>query len=310
VSKTQVLPEKLLIPGLDVHNTDDIVDDRINLPLNQDTVDHIAECGVLQPVLVRPYGTHLIVVDGRQRVRHARAANRLLIEQGREPGLVPFLVRNLTAEEAFEVSIGLNVHRKEEDPVALAKKVKKLFQILTKGEPKASVVFSKLKTTLNCTEQTVKNYLALADMPEPVQQKVTGKEIGVAAALTFQNLPPEKAVEASNLLVESGKTGNVDKAREIRDNIIKRDPGIKPPGKQQLEDSLTLIEFDCIDENMSFGKPNIETIALTIKWVLGKIPVEAMPSQFRDYVWNRVEAGERRLERRNTRSDSRLHEPE
>jgi len=309
MSKTQCLPEKLLIPGLDVHNTDDVVDDRIHLPLVEATVDHIVECGVLQPVLVRPYGAHLIVVDGRQRVRHARAANRLLIEQGREPTLVPFLVRNLTAEEAFEVSIGLNVHRKEEDPVSLAKKVKKLFTILTDKEQKSSVVFAKLKMTLNCTEQTVKNYLTLADLPAEVQTKVTDKEIGMASALTFHNLPPEKAAEAANLLAETGKGGNVDEARKIRDEINQK-IAIYPPGKQQLEDSLLLMNFDKDSKNMSFGKPDIHAIEKTIKWMLGKIPVEEMPGTFLEYVWNRVQAGERKLERRNSRSERRLQEPQ
>ena len=66
-----------------------LYDERIHLPLDEAITLNIMALGVREPILVwkDPETGKVLVVDGRQRVRHAIEANRRLTARG-EPGFV------------------------------------------------------------------------------------------------------------------------------------------------------------------------------------------------------------------------------
>ncbi|WYX51237.1 hypothetical protein WJ977_00655 [Achromobacter xylosoxidans] len=68
-----------------------LYDERIQLPLDEAITLNIMALGVREPILVwkDPETGKVLVVDGRQRVRHAIEANRRLAERGEPPILVP-----------------------------------------------------------------------------------------------------------------------------------------------------------------------------------------------------------------------------
>jgi ParB family chromosome partitioning protein len=73
-----------------------------------DALDELADSmrqrGVIQPIVVRPHGTHFQIVAGERRWR---AAQRARLHQ------IPAVVRNLNDEETFEIAIVENVQRKD-----------------------------------------------------------------------------------------------------------------------------------------------------------------------------------------------------
>ena len=85
-------PEKLILITDKDHP---MYDPRVELPLDPDLVASIKKFGVKQPVHVLLDGKekgghpHVLVADGRQRVKACREANRQLVKEGKKPHLVP-----------------------------------------------------------------------------------------------------------------------------------------------------------------------------------------------------------------------------
>lgn len=104
-------------------------DPRLLLPLDDAKVRNINTLGVLETVLVTRVGDALIVIDGRQRVRWARAANKLRHERG-EPLLRvkcdPVRLAATDPRYALSVLISTNENRVDDDIVGKINKLKRL----------------------------------------------------------------------------------------------------------------------------------------------------------------------------------------
>lgn len=83
----------LTIIGLDTKDGPEhpLYDERIFLPIDEAMVRNIRAFGVIEAINVRKNGPNVEVVDGRQRVRHARIASQRNVEEGLPPILVPCL---------------------------------------------------------------------------------------------------------------------------------------------------------------------------------------------------------------------------
>lgn len=130
-SKSDLLrmdPDKLTIvtdPGHELY------DERIDLPVEEDKVASVLALGVFDTVLIRENGRHppgvfpdgatplvLEIIDGRQRVRWAREANRRLKAVGKPPITVPCRVVHAAGDEkiAMEIMIASNELRTADPP--------------------------------------------------------------------------------------------------------------------------------------------------------------------------------------------------
>jgi ParB family chromosome partitioning protein len=90
---TYLDPNHIVIVGIDTAATteDTLYDERIDLDVDINLVKNIMVYGVQQPVLVRAEDGDVIVVDGRQRVRAAREANKQFRAAGEVEVKVPVL---------------------------------------------------------------------------------------------------------------------------------------------------------------------------------------------------------------------------
>ncbi len=113
--KTNVLsfnPEAL-------HLVDDpshlLYDERIHLPLKESTVLNIMKLGVIEPIAVWKDSEtgKVYVVFGRQRVKHVIEANRRLVEMGKEPLLIPGVVKRGTLIQMAQLMVSENEIRQE-----------------------------------------------------------------------------------------------------------------------------------------------------------------------------------------------------
>lgn len=199
-----------------------LFDERVELPLDENLVlnlmfapDGVPQ-GVLEPILVvRNAETGKVeVMDGRQRVKAAREANKRLKKAGLEQIRVPGMVSRARGHQAMGMLISANEHRQDDSPLGKAKKAQRYLEL---GRDE-----SEIATLFGISKASVKNLLSLLDAPAAVRNAVESGKISTSDGYKLAKLEPEEAKEKVAELIEhaprtSGKkrSKNAGKAREI-----------------------------------------------------------------------------------------------
>jgi ParB-like chromosome segregation protein Spo0J len=219
-----VNPDDLVIPGLDTDDTDDshplCNKERNELPLDKDQLRNVMRFGILEPVLVRKNGPRFEVEAGRQRVKYAREANRLLKDMPKEelianklktePILVPVMApRRDDDTEALQVMAIENSNRVDDSVMGQARMAKRLID-RGQGEADLMVVFGKSRSH-------VKNLLTLAELDDRVQKAVGGEKLAYTAALELKDLTrDEQWAKAQELIAAGGGVTEAKRQRKVR----------------------------------------------------------------------------------------------
>lgn len=199
-----------------------LYDERVELQVDEALVLNImfAPDGVPQGVLEPGLGARnpetgkVEVIDGRQRVKAAREANKRLRKQGLEPIRMPLLIQRANAHRAMGMLISANEHRQNDTPLGRAKKAQRYMDL---GRDESEVA-----TLLGISVASVKNLLSLLDAPAAVRSAVEAGKITVSEGYKLAKLEPAEAREKVSELLEKaprtpgkrrGKTAR--KAREI-----------------------------------------------------------------------------------------------
>lgn len=124
-------PLKVRLIGIDTEHTSmkehPLYDPRVLLPINEGLVANIMAHGVKVPVMLRPDGPYLDVIDGRQRVRALREANRRLVEQGARPFKLPYHVeKGMNDVRAMQLMVLTNEQRVQDNGLNKAQKARAL----------------------------------------------------------------------------------------------------------------------------------------------------------------------------------------
>ena len=188
-----------------------LFDQRVHLPLSEPMVLNIMHQGVVQPITVAKNTEtgKVEVVAGRQRVKNAREANKRLKAQGCELIQVPAVAKRADAVALTGVMVSENELREADTPLGRAHKMAKL-GALGRSEEQLAILFG-------CSEQTVRNSMALLDCVAGVRNAVDAGKIGVGHALKLQRLEPTEQREKLAELLEAanGSNGHA-KARKQR----------------------------------------------------------------------------------------------
>lgn len=264
-------PDDCCVVGLD---TDDgpehpLYDERINDPLDENMVRNIMWQGVIEPIIIRKDGEACQVVAGRRRVRHAREANRRLLEQGREPIRILAINRRGSDAEMAGVMISENEVRKDDGPLAKAKKAVGLMERYGWSSSEAAVAFG-------VDEQTIRIWQRLLDCDDKVLSAVEQGKLSASAALPLAKLPREQQRDELSSAIESGGGMTAKefraRARAARERTkapkeasstgvqVEDVEVIVAPGKRTIRKVLTAIEADPDADPM---------IAKVLAWVLG-----------------------------------------
>ncbi len=206
--------------------------------------------GVLEPVLVRVDGEVkgkkiVEVVDGRQRVRAAREANRRLRREGKEPVQVSAIRKRGDDGELFGIMASSFI-RQDESPVEQAKKMQR-YVAYGKTEEGVAIIFG-------VSRSTVRQRLALLDAAPEVKRAVEAGKLSSVAAARLTKLPREQqAAELPELLNGEGSqkervTGIVPK---VHDRMI---------GRKKLAKLLEIV--DC--------SPHPPRAADVLRFILGE----------------------------------------
>lgn len=205
-------PDELVIIGLDTLDGPEhpLFDPRINRPLEEARIRNFLFYGVMTPVEARRNAEgKLEIVDGRGRVRYARAAKALQVQRGEETLKVPVTIVKGEDSHLFGRSRGRNIHDVD-GPMTTAKNVQRLIGM---GQTIAQVA-----DTFGVTEQTIRNYQTMLDLDPAVIEAMVTEEITSTAAIQLAVLPKadQKAVldEVKTEQKASGKRTTVEKVKE------------------------------------------------------------------------------------------------
>jgi ParB family chromosome partitioning protein len=227
-------PEELVIID---DPKDPLYDARAKLTANDALVRNISHFGVLEPVMVTRRGSSGVVVDGRQRVRAAREANKRLKEAGLELVKVPCILKAGDDAHLFGILCTANEHRLGDTPLEKAKKAARL-RDMGRSEEEIAVTFGVSKSAV-VNWLTVVNWLKMLDLPAAVRKEVEAGHISAAAALKLRDEEPEKAVAAVKAAVaKSEKVGGKKSKKRAVARALDEKPRMK--SRKQIEERLAL----------------------------------------------------------------------
>ncbi len=176
----------------------------------QQLVQSIKEHGIIEPLLVRPGGNNYELVAGERRYRAA-------IEVGLEK--VPVVIRELTDEEAVQLSLIENLHREDLNPVEETEGILQLLALRIEQKPSSVIKILhrmhnevKGKVTHNVMgnseaqvveevfaglglmtwESFVKNRLPLLNLPKEVMEALRSGQIAYTKAKAIASIKEHK----------------------------------------------------------------------------------------------------------------------
>lgn len=142
----------------------------------QELAQSIAEHGVLQPIVVRPYKGGYMVVAGERRWRASKLASL---------DKIPALVRTLSDQHKLEISLIENLQRADLNPLETATAYVKLRdQFNLTLEQVGQRLGGKSKSTLS-------NTMRLLRLPDFVRQEIVAGNLSEGQARTLVGLDPE-----------------------------------------------------------------------------------------------------------------------
>lgn len=225
-------PDDLVIIGLDTKPTEsEPVDRRIDLPLNPARVKNVRAHGVLEPVIVtKDDKGRAVVVDGRQRVRWAREANRQIEAENEKDGgkralvRVPAVQRKGSPRDLFGITISANEHRENDPPSATAEKIE---QFISYGHTEEEAA-----TESGRTLNEVRALRALLDLSAPTRRLVDSGNVSVTAAAKLAGKTADEQAAALATVTEGGKKASV---RRMANVAAGKRPELRPPTRKQIQ---------------------------------------------------------------------------
>lgn len=244
-----------------------LYDERVHFPVDEAMVRNIMVNGVIEPVLIRKNGeskggTPIVeVVDGRQRVKNAREANKRLKAEGKESIRVPATLRRGENKDLYGVMVSANDIRKGDNLLVRAKKCAKLLKY-GRTEEEAAILHG-------VSETTVRNWLALLEASVAVQKAVERAEIPLTVATKLAKLPMDEQPEALEKLRAEGATHG-EKAQEAANGATGRIPRPRMLGRSTLTKLLGRFE--------KTKRGDLPPAIAVLKYVLGD--KEALPKRW------------------------------
>lgn len=163
-----------------------LYDERVHLPLKEAMVLNIMALGVGQPIVVTkcPDTGKTLVVAGRQRVKHAREANKRLRERGEMLIQVPAIPRRSDTVVLGGLMVAENEMREDDTPLGRARK---MVRLMDQGisETQVAIFFG-------CNAKTVKQTLSLLECVPEVRAAVEAGTVNSTAAYQLAKLTPDE----------------------------------------------------------------------------------------------------------------------
>jgi len=199
-------PEGIRIAGIDtpVDEADSLYDERNKLPLTDRFVASVDQLGIADVINIVVRNNEPFALNGRQRLRAAREANRLRVARGATPMRVRVLMSPETDPETqFLMARTLNAFRQYDGPLQIARNFKR-------AEAHFGTTAEKYAASEDMSVATLRGYITLLDKASPLLlQAVDTGAIDPTKAMQIARLPESEQGAA----LESAATGTVEETR-------------------------------------------------------------------------------------------------
>lgn len=253
-------PEKLTIVTDPAHA---LYDERATLPLDEAMIRNIQAFGVLVPIIItrNPDTGEVLVIDGRQRVRHALEANKRLDAAGLPMIRVPATTRKGDEDAALMSMVAATNEIRQADPPMV--RAAKMQRMKARGMDDGAVALA-----FGCTTKTVESHLSLLDCAKPVQRAVEQGFIGITDAKYLSRLTPDQQKAKVEELVRAttGKEGHA-RAKAKRQVLASGD---KPQAAKLKTRKEIVAELKNDNHDEGYGRG----YHAALLWVLGSAPTE------------------------------------
>lgn len=139
----------------------------------QELADSIRANGIVQPIVVRPSANgRFALILGERRCRAAKLAGQ---------ATVPAIVRQVSNEQAAEMTIVENLQRQDLNCLEQAKAFSRLSR-------EFGLTQEQIGQRTGCSRESVANYMRLLKLPEPVQKYLADGELGFSEARVLLQL--------------------------------------------------------------------------------------------------------------------------
>jgi ParB family chromosome partitioning protein len=186
---------------------------RFNEESLRELAESIREHGVIQPILVKPVGTHYEILVGERRWRAAKMA---------ELKSIPAIVKEAEADESLQIALIENLHRDDLNGIEEANAYRQLME-------EFGLTQEEIARKVGKSRSAVANALRLLQLPLEVQAAVVAEQIssGHARALLAIQGDPFQLV-LLNRIIEEGLS-----VRQTEELIRRRLEGRITPAKSK-----------------------------------------------------------------------------
>jgi ParB family chromosome partitioning protein len=240
-------PEKLVL----VTDKDSpYYDTRVEGKPAPELVESILRQGVIKPIVVtKDKDGNAIVVDGRQRVKAALVANERLRADGSKTVRVPGVHRSGSHKALVGVSISANEIRREDDLLIKADKAQRLINMGYSRE--------EIAVTFGVTNPTIKNWLAIEELAEPVKAEI---QAGTFAA---SHAPKLAKLEEAEQVAEMQR---LQKEKAVKKPRGKKGAEVKAKAKAKKVESGIRSVKECKEMLEALGQNH--PFSRVLEWVL------------------------------------------
>ena len=193
----------------------------------QELADSIGVQGIVQPIVVRPEGSHFELVAGERRWRAAQLA-----------GLqkVPAVIRKLDSKAAAAIGLIENIQREDLNPLEQAQGFLRLIE-------EFDLTHQQVADSVGRSRAAVSNLLRLLDLAEPVKQQVNRGLLDMGHARALLALIRHDQIEIAKLVVNRGlsvrETELLVKKTLAADKKVKARPRASDPDIKLLENKIS-----------------------------------------------------------------------
>jgi len=193
-----------------------------------DLAESIRSNGVIQPIIVRPFGTGYQVIAGERRLRAAQMAGLARI---------PAILRQATDEQVLELALVENIHRADLNPIERAKAYQNYVGTFSLTQAEAA-------KRLGEDRSVIANYLRLLELPEEVKQMLIDGQLSMGHARAMLALPTDELRQKLANRAMAGRLSVREVEKLVRKYLTGREQSRialrqKPPHILDLENRLT-----------------------------------------------------------------------
>src|SRR5690606_26150571 len=205
----------------------------------QTLVNSIREHGLLQPILIRPFGNGFEIVAGHRRFQACRSLRWRFISAK---------IRELSDKQAYEIQLTENIQRKSMDPIEEAEAFRRYVIDFGWGG------VSELARKIGKSEEYVSHHIQLLKLPEDIKQKVASKSLNISQAIEIAEIPADKQPKLISHIVNNNLT--VRQIRELK-SVLRQE-------EEDLFNETTISSLRSHSKSLVIAKKTALTLKITL----------------------------------------------